>query len=224
MEAVGGDADFAAEAELAKERYRLKLEEIEHRAEQETGLGLERLIAQFGPDTPVPGFEEGEEERPYVRADVEKRHREATKQLNRIGTVNPLALEEYEALKERHQFLEKQIADIESSRKDLMQLVDEVDEQLSAAGLEPKRREGNRENRWVLLDYGNFVVHIQRDAEREFYGLDRLYADCPAIEVEGLEPYERPAAFGDESELREATNLEDLPLAGEGPAVADDEY
>lgn len=124
---LGRLKDAAAEAELAKERYRLKLEEVEHRAEQETGLGLERLIAQFGPDTPVPGFEEGEEERPYVRADVEKRHREATKQLNRIGTVNPLALEEYEALKERHQFLEKQIADIESSRKDLMQLVEEVD-------------------------------------------------------------------------------------------------
>lgn len=103
-------------------------------------------------------------------------------------------------------------------------IVQEVEDDLTEQGVEPKRREGNRENRWVLLDYGNFVVHIQRDAEREFYGLDRLYADCPAIEVEGLEPYERPAAFGDESKLREATNLEDLPLAGEGPAVADDEY
>ena len=103
-------------------------------------------------------------------------------------------------------------------------IVQEVEDDLTDEGVEPKRREGNRENRWVLLDYGNFVVHIQRDAEREFYGLDRLYADCPAIEVEGLEPYERPAAFGDESKLREAANLEDLPLAGEGPAVAADEY
>lgn len=103
-------------------------------------------------------------------------------------------------------------------------IVQEVEDDLTEQGVEPKRREGNRENRWVLLDYGNFVVHIQRDAEREFYGLDRLYADCPAIEVEGLEPYERPAAFGDESKLREAANLEDLPLAGEGPAAADDEY
>ena len=103
-------------------------------------------------------------------------------------------------------------------------IVDEVEDEMTKQGFEPQRREGNRENRWVLLDYGMLVVHVQRDAEREFYGLDRLYADCPAIEVEGLEPYERPAAFGDESELREATNLEDLPLAGEGPAVADDEY
>lgn len=103
-------------------------------------------------------------------------------------------------------------------------IVQEVEDDLTEQGVEPKRREGNRENRWVLLDYGNFVVHIQRDAEREFYGLDRLYADCPAIEVEGLEPYERPAAFGDEAKLREAQNLEDLPLAGEGPAPAEDEY
>ena len=103
-------------------------------------------------------------------------------------------------------------------------IVDEVEDQMTAEGFEPQRREGNRENRWVLLDYGNFVVHIQREAEREFYGLDRLYADCPAIEVEGLEPYERPATFGNEAELREAQNIEDLPLAGDGPAAADDEF
>lgn len=119
--------DMAAEAELAKERFRLKLEEIENRAGEETGLGLERLIELYGPHTPVPAFDEGEEERPYVRAEVEKRHKKAAAALKRIGTVNPLALEEYEALKERHQFLEKQITDIESSRKDLMKLVDEVD-------------------------------------------------------------------------------------------------
>lgn len=103
-------------------------------------------------------------------------------------------------------------------------IVEEVEDELTKEGLEPKRREGNRENRWVLLDYGNFVVHVQREAERDFYGLDRLYADCPAIEVEGLEPYTRPASFGDEAQLREARNLEDLPLAGEGPAPAEDEF
>ncbi|MGO2861498.1 MAG: AAA family ATPase, partial [Brevibacterium sp.] len=119
--------DAAAEAELAKERFRLKLEEIEHRAQEETGLGLERLIDQYGPHMPVPAFTEDEEERPYVRAEVEKRHKQAAAALKRIGTVNPLALEEYEALKERHQFLEKQIADIEDSRRDLMKLVEEVD-------------------------------------------------------------------------------------------------
>ena len=110
------------------------------------------------------------------------------------------------------------------NERQVASIVEEVEGDLTDLGVEPKRREGNRENRWVLLDYGNFVVHIQREAEREFYGLDRLYADCPAIEVEGLEPYNRPASFGNEDELRQAQNLEDLPLAGEGPEAADDEY
>lgn len=110
------------------------------------------------------------------------------------------------------------------TERQVASIVEEVEDELTKKGFEPKRREGNRENRWVLLDYGNFVVHIQREAEREFYGLDRLYADCPAIEVEGLEPYERPATFGNEAELREAQNIEDLPLAGDGPAAADDEF
>lgn len=96
-------------------------------------------------------------------------------------------------------------------------IVDEVEDALTKIGAEPKRREGNREFRWVLLDYGNFVVHVQREAERDFYGLDRLYADCPVIEVEGIEPYQRPGDFADSAEVREAAKIEDLPLAGEGP-------
>ncbi len=106
-------------------------------------------------------------------------------------------------------------------------ITEEVEVEMTKAGLEPKRREGNREMRWVLLDYGSIVVHIQRDAERDFYGLDRLYADCPAIEVEGLDPYVRPETFPDElsdgAGVREARDIEDLPLAGEGPAEMGDE-
>lgn len=97
-------------------------------------------------------------------------------------------------------------------------IVQEVEDDLTDEGVEPKRREGNRENRWVLLDYGNFVVHIQRDAEREFYGLDRLYADCPLIEVEGVEPPARPGQFADDANVRSLENIEELPLAGEGPS------
>lgn len=108
------------------------------------------------------------------------------------------------------------------TERQVASIVEEVETELTAAGLEPKRREGNREFRWVLLDYGNFVVHVQREAEREFYGLDRLYSDCPVIAVEGLEPYQRPGVFADDAGVREAETLEDLPLAGEGPDA--DEY
>ena len=101
-------------------------------------------------------------------------------------------------------------------------IVEEVEGDLTDLGVEPKRREGNRENRWVLLDYGNFVVHIQREAEREFYGLDRLYADCPAMSVEGLPAYERPGAFADGESVRSAQQIEDLPLAGDAPEDEDE--
>ncbi len=103
-------------------------------------------------------------------------------------------------------------------------ITEEIEVEMTKAGLEPKRREGNREMRWVLLDYGSIVVHVQRDAERDFYGLDRLYADCPVIEVEGLDPYERPGSFDDGSAVRGIEDIEDLPLAGEGPADSGDDY
>lgn len=106
------------------------------------------------------------------------------------------------------------IASAESERQ-VAAIVEEIDTELSSAGVEPKRREGNRENRWVLLDYGNFVVHVQREAERDFYGLDRLYADCPVVEIDGIEPYQRPGDFAEGT--RSAESIEDLPLAGEGP-------
>ena len=66
-------------------------------------------------------------------------------------------------------------------------IVDEVEEKMRRAGYKPARREGAREGRWTLLDYVDIVVHIQHEDERDFYALDRLWRDCPAIPVE-LEP------------------------------------
>lgn len=103
-------------------------------------------------------------------------------------------------------------------------IVDEIDEKMSDAGFEPKRREGNREFRWVLLDYGLVVVHVQRTTERDFYGLDRLYADCPRIEVEGVETAPAPGKWADDSNVREIEDIEDLPLAGEEPTDEDESY
>jgi ribosome-associated protein len=61
-------------------------------------------------------------------------------------------------------------------------IVDEVEEQLRAAGTKPLRREGRRDGRWVLLDYAEIVVHVQHAEERTFYALERLWKDCPVIE------------------------------------------
>ncbi|MPY81127.1 MAG: ribosome silencing factor [Actinophytocola sp.] len=65
-------------------------------------------------------------------------------------------------------------------------IVDNVEEKLLATGHKPVRREGAREGRWVLLDYVDVVVHVQHDEERAFYGLERLWKDCPQLEVDGL--------------------------------------
>ena len=62
-------------------------------------------------------------------------------------------------------------------------IVDAVQDKLSALGSKPLRREGERDGRWVLLDYGEIVVHVQHDEERIFYALERLWKDCPRIEL-----------------------------------------
>ena len=67
-------------------------------------------------------------------------------------------------------------------------IVDEVEEKMRLAGHKPARREGAREGRWVLLDYLDVVVHIQHTDERNFYALDRLWRDCPLIDVDLGEP------------------------------------
>ena len=60
-------------------------------------------------------------------------------------------------------------------------VVDAVEERLRGIGAKPVRREGEREGRWVLLDYADIVVHIQLTEEREYYQLERLWKDCPLI-------------------------------------------
>ncbi len=60
-------------------------------------------------------------------------------------------------------------------------IVDEVEEKMRLSGSKPIRREGRRDGRWVLLDYGDVVVHVQHAEERVFYALERLWKDCPFI-------------------------------------------
>jgi ribosome-associated protein len=63
-------------------------------------------------------------------------------------------------------------------------IVDEIEERLrTEADAKPVRREGEREGRWVLLDYMDIVVHVQHEEDRTFYALERLWKDCPAISL-----------------------------------------
>ena len=71
-------------------------------------------------------------------------------------------------------------------------IVDEVEEKMRLAGHKPARREGTREGRWVLLDYVDIVVHVQHQDERNFYALDRLWRDCPTVDVDLDVPDEDP--------------------------------
>ena len=62
-------------------------------------------------------------------------------------------------------------------------LVDEIEDVLRDLKAKPLRREGQRDGRWVLIDFGDIVVHVQHDEERAFYELERLWKDCPALDL-----------------------------------------
>jgi ribosome-associated protein len=68
-----------------------------------------------------------------------------------------------------------------SNDRQVKAIVDEIEEKLRDIGEKPIRREGERDGRWVLIDYGDVVVHVQHEEERQFYALERLWRDCPLI-------------------------------------------
>ena len=68
------------------------------------------------------------------------------------------------------------------NERQVQAIVDNVEEKMLAIGTKPVRREGTREGRWVLLDFVDVVVHVQHSEERSFYGLERLWKDCPRME------------------------------------------
>ena len=77
-----------------------------------------------------------------------------------------------------------------SNDRQVRAIVDEIEEKLRRVGAKPIRREGEREGRWVLLDYIDVVIHVQHAEERVFYALERLWKDCPRI------PLPEPAIAG----------------------------
>ena len=130
--------DVAHRDEVARAQQQLRLEQLQARAVDELGTDPEVLVEEFGPHRmiPVPRPETADpddpdpEPAPYVREEQEKRLKTAERALARIGTVNPLALEEFAALEERHQFLTEQLADLKKSRQDLLHIVEEIDERV----------------------------------------------------------------------------------------------
>ncbi|MFF2548260.1 chromosome segregation protein SMC [Kitasatospora sp. NPDC058063] len=133
--------------EVLRAEKRLRIEQLEARALEEFGIDGGELLASYGPDQPVPpspaapaadvaagvaaedGKEPGEPY-PYVRAEQEKRLRAAEKAYLQLGKVNPLALEEFTALEERHRFLGEQLDDLKRSRRDLLDIVRDVDQRV----------------------------------------------------------------------------------------------
>ncbi len=73
-------------------------------------------------------------------------------------------------------------------------IVDAVEEALHALGAKPVRREGKSQGRWVLIDFGDVVVHVQHAEDRVYYALERLWKDCPLVELPPEERGERGEA------------------------------
>jgi chromosome segregation protein len=122
--------DGAHDAQIASEGHRLRLEQIAGRASEEFAVGPEALVAEYGPAAWVPAAAEGQPAVRYDREAAERRASQAQRKLDQLGKVNPLALEEFAALEERHAFLVKQLEDLRSTRRDLLTVIKEVDDRV----------------------------------------------------------------------------------------------
>ena len=126
----------ANQGQIAAEQTRLRVEDLQRRSLEELSLEPEQLLAEFGPQTLVPmlpldpdDVEKAAAAEPseYVHAEQERALAKAQKDLEKLGRVNPLALEEHEALASRHKFLVDQVQDLKQSKADLLRIVTDVD-------------------------------------------------------------------------------------------------
>ncbi|GAB6897528.1 chromosome segregation protein SMC [Kineosporia succinea] len=131
--------DSAHRDEVVRTEQRLRIDAFRQRSVDELGMDPDVLIEEYGPHQLVPPslLAPGDPEpatppepKPFDRATQEKRLRKAERGLNLLGTVNPLALEEFAALEERHTFLNKQLDDLKVSRRDLLQIIEDVDKRV----------------------------------------------------------------------------------------------
>jgi chromosome segregation protein len=131
-------------AEIERATRRMKLEQVAARAAEEFATDTETLVAEYGPDVEVPAEEEGRMPAPYDRGLQERRAQVSQRLLDQLGKVNPLALEEFSALEERHAFLSTQLEDLRKTRRDLLTVIKEVDDrvqQVFASAYEDTARE-----------------------------------------------------------------------------------
>ncbi|WP_086779139.1 AAA family ATPase [Streptomyces griseus] len=144
--------DSVHRGEVLGAEKRLRIEQLETKALEELGVEPAGLVSEYGPDQLVPPSPaaEGEElpedpEHPrnqpkaYRRPEQEKRLRAAERAYQQLGKVNPLALEEFSALEERHKFLSEQLEDLKKTRADLLQVIKEVDERVEQVFTEAYR-------------------------------------------------------------------------------------
>jgi len=129
--------------EIARAEQRMRIEALELKAVEELGIDVPTLISEYGPDKDVPTFIENEEGEvvtteliPYRRDQQEKRLASAERSLNLLGKINPLALEEYNALEERLKFLAEQLEDLKRTKKDLLDIIKEVDDKVQEIFME----------------------------------------------------------------------------------------
>jgi chromosome segregation protein len=129
--------------EIARAEQRMRIEALETKAVEELGIDLVTLVNEYGPDKDVPTFietESGEivatEMVPYRRDQQEKRLAATERSLTLLGKINPLALEEYSALEERLKFLAEQLEDLKNTKKDLLDIIKEVDDRVQQIFME----------------------------------------------------------------------------------------
>jgi chromosome segregation protein len=132
--------------EVLRAEQRLRIEQLETKIAEDFGIGLDDLVAEYGPDRPVPAppnemaeyeaaKERGEDvikppSSPYDRDTQQRRAKRAERDLALLGKVNPLALEEFAALEERYKFLSTQLEDLKATRRDLLTVIKEVDDKI----------------------------------------------------------------------------------------------
>ncbi|GAA3806321.1 chromosome segregation protein SMC [Nocardioides panacisoli] len=165
--------------EMARTQQKMRIEQLEERALEELGLAAESLVEEYGPDQLVPvaldpAAEPAEDAEPeakaYDREEQLKRLRAAERALRELGKVNPLALEEFTAMEERHKFLTEQLEDLRATRKDLLDIVRDVDARVEQVFTEAyrdvevafdhvfKRLFPGGEGRLVLTDPGDMLA------------------------------------------------------------------